>query len=50
MNGTHFTYFIMDTLTNNMYKDSNHTICRFVTSWATTKEEIAELEKVVYNK
>ena len=30
--------------------DTNHTICRFVTSWATTKEEIAELEKVVCNK
>ena len=30
--------------------DAHHTICRFVTSWATTKEEIAELEKVVCNK
>ena len=24
--------------------DANHTACRFVTSWATTEEEIAELE------
>ena len=27
--------------------DANHTICRFVTSWATTPEEIKALEKVV---
>ena len=25
--------------------DASHTACRFVTSWATTEEEIAELEK-----
>ena len=24
--------------------DEHHTACRFVTSWATTEEEIAELE------
>lgn len=27
--------------------DAHHTICRFVTSWATTPEEIKALEKVV---
>ena len=27
--------------------DANHTICRFVTSWATKREEIEALEKVV---
>ena len=27
--------------------DHYHTICRFVTSWATTEEEIDELEKII---
>jgi threonine aldolase len=27
--------------------DKNHTICRFVTSWATTEEELDELEKIL---
>ena len=27
--------------------DRRHTICRFVTSWATTEEEIDELEKIL---
>ena len=27
--------------------DASHTACRFVTSWATTEEEIAELEKLL---
>jgi threonine aldolase len=27
--------------------DKYHTICRFVTSWATTKEEIDELERLL---
>jgi threonine aldolase len=27
--------------------DRHHTICRFVTSWATTEEEIDELERIV---
>ena len=27
--------------------DHHHTICRFVTSWATTEEEIDELERIV---
>ena len=27
--------------------DKHHTICRFVTSWSTTEEEIDELEKIV---
>ncbi len=27
--------------------DHHHTICRFVTSWATTEEEIDELEKII---
>ena len=27
--------------------DKHHTICRFVTSWATTEEEINELEKIL---
>ena len=27
--------------------DKHHTICRFVTSWATTEEEIDELEKIL---
>lgn len=27
--------------------DKRHTICRFVTSWATTEEEIDELEKIL---
>lgn len=27
--------------------DHHHTICRFVTSWATTEEEIDELEKIL---
>ena len=27
--------------------DRHHTICRFVTSWATTKEEIDELERIL---
>ena len=27
--------------------DKRHTICRFVTSWATTKEEIDELERLL---
>ena len=27
--------------------DHHHTICRFVTSWATTEEEIAALEQIV---
>ena len=30
--------------------DHHHTICRFVTSWATTDEEIDELEKVISEK
>ena len=28
-------------------KDKHHTICRFVTSWATTEEEIDELERIL---
>jgi len=27
--------------------DRHHTICRFVTSWATTEEEIDELERIL---
>jgi len=27
--------------------DEHHTICRFVTSWATTEEELAELERLL---
>ena len=27
--------------------DKYHTICRFVTSWATTEEELDELEKIL---
>ena len=27
--------------------DHYHTICRFVTSWATTEEEIDALEKIL---
>ena len=27
--------------------DKHHTICRFVTSWATTDEEIDELEQIL---
>ena len=27
--------------------DRHHTICRFVTSWATTDEELDELEKIL---
>jgi threonine aldolase len=27
--------------------DRHHTICRFVTSWATTEEELDELERIV---
>jgi threonine aldolase len=27
--------------------DSNHTICRFVTSWATTEEEFEELQRII---
>ena len=27
--------------------DHHHTICRFVTSWATTEEEIQELEQIL---
>jgi threonine aldolase len=27
--------------------DKRHTICRFVTSWATTKEELDELERLL---
>lgn len=27
--------------------DADHTICRFVTSWSTTEEEMAELERIV---
>ena len=27
--------------------DHHHTICRFVTSWATTDEDIDELERVM---
>ena len=27
--------------------DRHHTICRFVTSWATTEKEIDELEKIL---
>ena len=27
--------------------DKRHTICRFVTSWATTEEEINELETIL---
>ena len=27
--------------------DRHHTICRFVTSWDTTKEEIDELERIL---
>ena len=27
--------------------DHHHTICRFVTSWATTEEELNELEKIL---
>ena len=29
--------------------DDNHTLCRFVTSWATTEEEIDELERILQN-
>lgn len=28
--------------------DSAHTICRFVTSWATTEEDLQELEKILF--
>jgi threonine aldolase len=27
--------------------DKNHTICRFVTSWATTEEELEQLKKIL---
>ena len=27
--------------------DKYHTICRFVTSWATTDDEISQLEKLI---
>ena len=27
--------------------DRHHTICRFVTSWATTEEELDELERII---
>ena len=27
--------------------DKHHTICRFVTSWSTTEEEIDELERIL---
>ena len=27
--------------------DKHHTICRFVTSWATTEEEINEFERLL---
>ena len=30
--------------------DHHHTICRFVTSWATTEEEIDELERILNEK
>lgn len=30
--------------------DKRHTICRFVTSWATTEEEIDELERILDSK
>jgi threonine aldolase len=30
--------------------DRHHTICRFVTSWATTEEEIDELERILFNE
>lgn len=28
--------------------DKHHTICRFVTSWATTEEDINELERILF--
>jgi threonine aldolase len=27
--------------------DSHHTICRFVTSWATSEEDIEELKRLL---
>jgi threonine aldolase len=30
--------------------DKHHTICRFVTSWSTTEEELDELERVLSEK
>lgn len=30
--------------------DANHTACRFVTSWATTEQEIDALDSLAYNK
>lgn len=27
--------------------DKNHTICRFVTSWSTTDEELDEMEQIL---
>jgi threonine aldolase len=35
----HFTHFGQ--------ADKYHTICRFVTSWATTNEELDELEQIL---
>ncbi len=30
--------------------DNHHTICRFVTSWATSEEDMNKLEKIILNQ